>query len=73
MDSKSPRKNNLLYNELITFVKDRPGHDFRYAINNSKVKEHTGWLPSISFSEGIEDTINWYIENKSWWVEKVKK
>jgi len=73
MDSKVPRKNNLLYNQLITFVKDRPGHDFRYAINNSKVKEHTGWLPSISFSKGIEDTVNWYIENKNWWIEKVKE
>ena len=61
------------YLDLIKFVKDRPGHDFRYAINNSKVKEHTGWLPSISFNEGIEDTVNWYIENKNWWLGKVAK
>ena len=73
MDCKIPRKHNLLYNQLITFVKDRAGHDFRYAINNSKVKEHTGWLPSISFDRGIEDTINWYIKNKNWWINKVNK
>ena len=55
---------------LIEFVTDRLGHDFRYAMNFSKAKEELGWEPKISFEEGIQDTIKWYLENKSW-VESV--
>jgi len=56
---------------LITFVEDRPGHDFRYSIDNTKLKEHTSWLPSISFEEGIDSTIDWYINNEKWWKNKI--
>lgn len=51
---------------LITFVKDRPGHDFRYAIDCSKIKKEIGWKPSISFEERIEETIRWYMQNPQW-------
>ena len=51
---------------LITYVKDRPGHDLRYAIDCTKIKEELGWIPSVTFSEGLQKTIFWYIENKSW-------
>lgn len=52
---------------LIQFVNDRPGHDLRYAINPSKIHNELGWLPGIKFEEGIKQTINWYLENRSWW------
>ena len=57
MDSKVKSVGNLKYFELIEYVKDRPGHDFRYSINNSKIKEHTGWTPSISFEDGIKELL----------------
>lgn len=52
---------------LIRFVKDRKGHDMRYAIDPSKIHKNLGWLPSTSFDEGIRKTIKWYLDNKSWW------
>lgn len=54
---------------LITFVKDRPGHDRRYAIDSSKIKTELGWNPKHSFEDAIHKTIDWYIEYKSWWEE----
>jgi dTDP-glucose 4,6-dehydratase len=54
---------------LIKFVKDRPGHDRRYALDITKMKEEFGWSPKISFEEGLRDTIKWYLENKNWWEE----
>lgn len=54
---------------LITFVKDRPGHDRRYAIDATKIKTDLGWKPQHSFEIAIKKTIQWYIENKSWWEE----
>ncbi len=56
--------------QLITFVKDRPGHDRRYAIDASKLKDELGWTPSISFDEGFKETIDWYLSHKEW-VERV--
>ncbi|SHF15782.1 dTDP-glucose 4,6-dehydratase [Marinitoga hydrogenitolerans DSM 16785] len=55
--------------ELITFVKDRPGHDRRYAIDPTKIKNELGWEPTTTFEEGIKKTIKWYLENKQWWEE----
>ncbi|MCU0329020.1 MAG: dTDP-glucose 4,6-dehydratase [Chitinophagales bacterium] len=52
--------------ELIKFVKDRPGHDLRYAIDASKIERDLGWKPSLQFSEGLEKTVDWYLENQSW-------
>ncbi|HGJ64188.1 TPA: dTDP-glucose 4,6-dehydratase, partial [bacterium] len=51
---------------LIQFVKDRPGHDRRYAIDISKIKKELGWTPEYSFERGIEETIKWYQDNKIW-------
>lgn len=53
--------------DLITFVKDRPGHDRRYAINPAKIHRELGWLPQTSFAEGIKKTIKWYLDNEDWW------
>ena len=52
--------------KLITFVKDRPGHDLRYAIDSSKVKKDIGWEPTVSFEEGLERTVDWYLANSEW-------
>ena len=53
--------------DLITFVTDRPGHDLRYAIDASKIKRELGWEPLETFESGIEKTVHWYLNNKSWW------
>jgi dTDP-glucose 4,6-dehydratase len=52
---------------LITYVKDRPGHDRRYAIDSSKIQRQLGWKPSYTFEQGIVETIKWYVENETWW------
>ena len=54
------------YVGLITYVKDRPGHDRRYAIDFSKIKKELGWTPSVTFKEGLERTVRWYIANPGW-------
>lgn len=53
--------------ELITYVKDRAGHDMRYAIDPAKIHKELGWLPATSFEVGIKKTVKWYLDNKSWW------
>lgn len=55
------------YEDLITFVKDRPGHDIRYAIDASKIDKELGWRPEETFESGIRKTVEWYLANKSWW------
>jgi len=67
MDEYSPRKQGGNYEELITYVTDRPGHDFRYAIDASKISNKLGWQPKENFETGIEKTIRWYLENREWW------
>jgi len=52
--------------KLITFVKDRPGHDLRYAIDASKINKELGWKPSVTFEEGLNETIDWYLNNEDW-------
>ncbi len=52
---------------LIKYVKDRPGHDRRYAIDSSKIQSELGWKPSFEFEEAIVQTVEWYLKNKSWW------
>ena len=53
--------------DLIEFVKDRPGHDRRYAIDSSKIKNQLGWQPEFNFNDAISKTVDWYLENKEWW------
>jgi dTDP-glucose 4,6-dehydratase len=55
------------YKELITFVKDRPGHDMRYAIDPTKLESSLGWKAATSFEDGIRKTVQWYLENEEWW------
>ncbi len=56
-----------LYRDLITFVKDRPGHDCRYAIDAGKIKRELGWVPRETFETGLRKTVIWYLENRDWW------
>ena len=65
MDKKLNRENGTS-EKLITYVKDRAGHDLRYAIDSSKLQNELGWVPSLQFEEGLEKTIEWYLENKEW-------
>ena len=67
LDEMRPSPDGKSYGYLISFVKDRPGHDFRYAIDASKIKTELGWTPKETFESGIRKTIEWYIENESWW------
>ncbi len=55
------------YEELLTFVADRPGHDARYAINPARIREELGWRPSVTVEEGLRRTVQWYLDNESWW------
>lgn len=55
------------YGDLITFVHDRPGHDARYAIDATRIREELGWRPSVTVEEGLVRTVNWYLENENWW------
>jgi dTDP-glucose 4,6-dehydratase len=57
--------------ELIEHVKDRPGHDRRYAIDAAKVRAQLGWTPRIAFSDGLAQTVDWYVQNRGWW-ERVR-
>ena len=55
------------YADLITFVTDRPGHDARYAIDPARIRDELGWRPSVTVEEGLEKTVQWYLDNESWW------
>ena len=55
------------YSELITFVEDRPGHDLRYAIDPSRIRDELGWRPSVTPEKGLEETVKWYLANENWW------
>jgi len=65
MDSKLGRDPGTSA-QLITYVKDRPGHDLRYAIDASKINKELGWKPSVTFEQGLERTVNWYLNNELW-------
>lgn len=63
----APPPSGRRYEELITNVADRPGHDSRYAINSSKIRQELGWSPAETFATGLKNTVAWYLDNKSWW------
>ncbi|MER2509833.1 dTDP-glucose 4,6-dehydratase [Amaricoccus sp.] len=65
MDENAPT--TARHDRLITFVKDRPGHDFRYAIDASKIRADLGWTPSVTLDEGLRRTVTWYLEHRDWW------
>jgi dTDP-glucose 4,6-dehydratase len=67
LDQIRPRSDGKSYREQISFVADRPGHDFRYAIDASKLRRELGWQPRESFESGIANTIRWYLDNERWW------
>jgi dTDP-glucose 4,6-dehydratase len=66
LDEKMPRTDGGRRRDLITFVKDRPGHDRRYAIDFSKLRSALGWQPRESFASGLRKTIDWYLGNRPW-------
>ena len=66
LDRLNPRTKGS-YAELITFVQDRPGHDARYAIDPSRIRDELGWRPSVTVEQGLEKTVQWYLDNEDWW------
>jgi dTDP-glucose 4,6-dehydratase len=66
LDELEPQLNGQSYEKLMTFVKDRPGHDLRYAIDASKIERELGWKPQESFETGIRKTVQWYLDNLEW-------
>ena len=69
----SKKRCNLGKKVKILFVKDRPGHDFRYALNSQKLKKKLNWFPKTKFRQGIEITFNWYLKNKNYYKALSKK
>ena len=69
LEELAPKKPSgvINYRDLITFVKDRPGHDARYAIDASKIERELGWVPEETFETGLRKTVQWYLDNKPWW------
>jgi dTDP-glucose 4,6-dehydratase len=69
LEELAPNKPNGInkYQDLITFVKDRPGHDKRYAIDASKIERELGWVPDETFDSGLRKTVKWYLNNSAWW------
>ena len=67
LDQQRPRADGSSRRDLISFVSDRPGHDRRYSIDCSKVEAELGWKPSRTFTEGLADTVTWYLNNEDWW------
>jgi len=67
LDTLTPRADGTRYADQITFVTDRPGHDQRYAIDAAKIRDELGWVPQVTFEQGIASTVAWYLDNRSWW------
>ena len=65
LDDKRP--GNRPYSEQIAFVTDRPGHDLRYAIDPGRIRAELGWRPSVTLEQGLEKTVQWYLDNEDWW------
>jgi dTDP-glucose 4,6-dehydratase len=68
LDKLKPREDGGSYRDTIQFVSDRPGHDFRYAINPEKIERKIGWRATETFETGLDKTIRWYLNNSAWWL-----
>jgi len=66
LDRERPRAEGP-YDGLITFVADRPGHDARYAIDATRIRDELGWRPRVGLSEGLARTVRWFLDNPAWW------
>jgi dTDP-glucose 4,6-dehydratase len=66
LDELKPRSDSKSYADQIAFVKDRPGHDRRYAIDAGKIERELGWRPAETFDTGIRKTVQWYLDNPAW-------
>jgi dTDP-glucose 4,6-dehydratase len=73
LDKYAPRNDGRSYKEQKTFVKDRPGHDRRYSINSDKIRAELGWKPRESFASGMDKTVRWYLDNRTWCEEITSK
>lgn len=67
LDTKRPKADGTSYADQITYVTDRPGHDARYAIDPTRMQTELGWRPSVTIEEGLEKTVQWYLDNEAWW------
>ena len=67
LDKLKPRADGKPHRSAITYVADRPGHDFRYAIDPTKIERELGWRASETFETGIVRTVRWYLDNEAWW------
>ena len=72
LDQLKPASNGKSYSQQITFVEDRPGHDRRYSIDFSKIKNNLGWEPRVSFQNGMRETVAWYLDNQAWLKDNVQ-
>jgi dTDP-glucose 4,6-dehydratase len=70
LDQRRPRADGRAHASLITYVADRPGHDRRYAIDAGKLRGELGWAPAVTFEQGLERTVQWYLDNQPW-VQRV--
>ena len=73
LDDLKPRLDGKSYKDQITYIKDRPGHDRRYAIDATKISNDLAWSPELSFEDGIKQTVNWYLNNQSWVAEIISR
>ena len=73
LDEIKPAESGKSYREQITFVTDRPGHDLRYAMDISKIRDELGWSPNNDFATGLKQTIEWYLANEEWWKKLQQK
>ena len=71
LDGKVERPGGGSHHDLITFVEDRPGHDFRYAVDDQKLRSELGWTPQYDLARGLPETVDWYLDN-AWWWERIR-
>ena len=71
LDTEFPER--PAHKKLIKFVEDRPGHDFRYAVNFDRIRKELGWRPRHNFETGLKETVRWYLENEAWWRASLVK